>query len=109
MANELVIYGTSTGSVAAAQIGTCTATVAAGQRLRITKAQCTMEGVGYAYIRVDSVDRYAFYFWAAGQQSEDNLSMLIDETEVVSGWIVQAGGVQPTRMSLTGLRELVPV
>ena len=107
MANELVVYGESAGSVAGAVIGNCTATVPAGHRYLVTKVAVTMENVGYAYVQVGAANRYAFYFWGPGQQSEDNLTMIVDAAEVVRGWVVQAGGVQVTRMAITGIDQLV--
>jgi len=108
MADELNIYGESAGSAApGAVIGLCTATCPANHRYLVTKAECTMEGAGYAYIRLNAVNRYAFYFWAAGQQSEDNLSMRINAAEVIDGYVLQAGGAQVTRMAITGYDELV--
>lgn len=109
MATNLNIYGESAGSVGGAVIGACTATVPASHQYRITKATVTMEGVGYAYIQVAATNIFAFYFWGAGQQSEDNLTYLIPATATVRGFVVQAGGVQVTRMNMQGYDELTPV
>jgi TRAP-type uncharacterized transport system fused permease subunit len=109
MATNLNIYGESAGSVAGAVIGACTAVVPASHQYRITKATVTMEGVGYAYIQVAATNIYAFLFWGAGQQSEDNLTYLIPAAATVRGWVVQGGGVQVTRMALTGYDELTAV
>jgi len=106
MADELNIYGESAGSVGGAVLGNCTSLCPTDHEYLLTKAQCTMEGIGYAYIQVGAVNRYAFYFWGAGAQSEDNLTMRIVAGETVRGWVVQAGGVQVTRMALTGYDTL---
>lgn len=109
MSTQLNIYGESAGSVAGAVIGNCTATVPASHQYRVTKVTATMEGVGYAYVQVAATNVFAFYFWGAGQQSEDNLTMLTPAASVIRGWVVQAGGVQVTRMAITGYDELTAV
>jgi peroxiredoxin len=109
MSTMLNMYGESAGSVAGAVIGACTATVPASHQYKITKVTVTMEGIGYAYIQVAAANVFAMYFWGAGQQSEDNLTFIIPAAAVVRGWVVQAGGVQVTRMALTGYDELTAV
>jgi len=107
MSTQLAIYGESAGSVAEATIGTATQTPAAGRQFRITKMSVNMAGVGYAYLDVNAAHVLSFYFWAAGQQSEDNLSFIVPAGQVCRGTIIQAGGAQVTRCLITGVHELI--
>ena len=110
MATQLNIYGEAAAPGGAVVTGG-TATVPAGHRYRVTKMTGDVAAAGYLYIRITPVggaaaNRYAMYFWAAGNQSEDNLTLIVTAGEVVDLWGTAAA---VTRGNITGWDELTPV
>jgi hypothetical protein len=61
---------------------------------------------GYLYIRINAANVYAMYFWAAGNQSEDNLTL-----QATAGQIIDCFGsaAAVTRCNLTGYDQLTAV
>jgi len=101
MATNLNIYGEGAGAGV-----TATATVPAGHVYKVTKMTGDIAGAGYIYIRINAANVYSMYFWAAGNQSEDNLTLIATAGQVIDCNEV-GGGVN--RAALTGYDQLTAV
>jgi len=105
MATTLNIYGEAAAPGGAVVTG-ATATVPAGHVYQITKMTGDVAAAGYLYIRVTGANVYAMYFWAAGNQSEDYLTITVAAGLTVDVWGTAAAA---TRCNLTGYDKLTAV
>ena len=105
MATTLNIYGEAAAPGGAVVTG-ATATVPAGHVYKVTKMTGDVAAAGYLYIRIAAANVYAMYFWAAGNQSEDNLTLQATAGQVID---VFGSAAAVTRCNLTGYDQLTAV
>lgn len=105
MATTLNIYGEAAAPGGAVITGG-TATVPVGHVYKVTKMTGDIAAAGYIYIRIGGANVYAMYFWAAGNQSEDNLTIRATAGQTIDVW---GSAAAATRANLTGYDELTAV